>query len=777
MRRPVIVAFAVLASLLVVTATPAAAATQIELGRHTTASELGNATLTNMTVVGTGTSAAVRFRGPAFYDAFTDTATSGTQGSLAVAGETGGSALQVEAEIEPTVNDSIDSITVGIGFLRGNDYGTAVDVYLVQEGADGVYGEGQKVATWDPDWKLGEQTIHLTDRINVSANQRYTLEFVTQSASGGDNYISIDYADAPGFETASLSDRVGDIALEKEPASGIYESANYSTSAAPTSGWARLSVTNASATLTWEYYDNGWQAAGTRTVSSSGNYSEPLSGPDGTWRLRVDATDAAGDSTVQLHDEGLFGTTNSPAASNITPTDGTKLSTRNVTFEATVTDSDFGTVGDSVTAELYLNGPDDNSFSQVYQTTVGSNTTASTTQNLSIGGNHKYEWRATDSYGGVTTESGTISLPSELEIRDIKTGKLVKNSSDPINVKVEFYASDGAVITRNTTNGTVDLSGLPVDQRFSATVDAGSDYATRQVIIPSIVERDTAYLLPTDNVSTVQPRFVLEDPSQRFDEQRSEILIERPVTTNNTTRFVAVTGDRVGLQGFNPVLEKGQRYRIRVRDPTSGRERQLGAFTPTVTEQVTLEVTDVEFDSVSETDGLEWTARYVDDGGQDTIELILRDDEPTQSLEYEIYPRGEPNNTLVADTTTGNVTISEPVPPSQNDSVFVVAFNLTRGSGETISGQRQVSSDELPVGPPTLGQNWQTIIAMIILIGVAGLFGAANPGVGGIATAMTGGVFFVLGWLPDSTGGLMVVLAIFVSVLSYGARRARGATA
>jgi len=40
-----------------------------------------------------------------------------------------------------------------------------------------------------------------------------------------------------------------------------------------------------------------------------------------------------------------------------------------------------------------------------------------------------------------------------------------------------------------------------------------------------------------------------------------------------------------------------------------------------------------------------------------------------------------------------------------------------------------------------------------------------------------GGVFFVLGWLPDTTGGLMVGLALMIAVLSYGARRARGATA
>jgi hypothetical protein len=382
----------------------------------------------------------------------------------------------------------------------------------------------------------------------------------------------------------------------------------------------------------------------------------------------------------------------------------------------------------------------------------------------------------------LTIPTGSYALrlqrgPSQLEIRNLKTKNLITNASNPVTVEVEFFAQDGQVFTRSTTDGTIDFAGLPADQRFSVTVDAGNQFVARQVIIPSILEQDTAFVLPRANTTTVQPRFVLQDPSQRFDAQDSEIVIERPIQQGNDTRFVAVAGDRVGLQGFNPLLEQGQRYRIRVRDPESGRERQLGAFTPTVAEQITLKVTDLEFDSVSQTDGLEWTARYAEASNQDTIEFILRDEFATQSLEYEIYPRGEPNNTLVSDTATGNVTISEPVPPSQNDSVFIVEFKLERGNGETVSAQRPVSSDSLPVGPSGLAQNWQTIIAMVILVAVAGLFGAANPGVGGIATAMTGGVFFVLGYLPDDTGGLMIVLALFIAVLSYGARRARGATA
>ena len=510
----------------------------------------------------------------------------------------------------------------------------------------------------------------------------------------------------------------------------------------------------------------------------------------------VEAVPFADDQTFQS--DGV--TISANGSADVTVTDQTFSAGTMQLASIDATSTPITATRDTLNTEVTISGGATDLI--VHNVTVGDNATdievvAASETNITVGGvPADIGLQAVDSNGDViagttdtdngqaelTIPTGSYSLrlqkgPSQLEIRNLKTQELIRNSSNPITVEVEFFAQDGEVISRSTTDGTIDLAGLPADQRFSVTVEAGTDFVTRQVIIPSILEQDTAYVLPKANTTTVQPRFVLQDPSQRFDTEDSEILIERPIEQGNDTRFVAVAGDRVGLQGFNPVLEQGQRYRIRVRDPTSGRERQLGAFTPTVAEQVTLEVTDVEFDSVSETDGLEWTARYVEGDNQDAIEFILRDDEPTQSLEYRIYPRGQPNNTLVRDTATGNVTISEPVPPSQNDSVFVVEFDLKRGNGETVSAQRQVSSDSLPVGPSGLAQNWQTVIAMLILVGVAGLFGAANPGVGGIATAMTGGVFFLLGWLPDDTGGLMVGLAIFIAVLSYGARRARGATA
>ena len=391
-----------------------------------------------------------------------------------------------------------------------------------------------------------------------------------------------------------------------------------------------------------------------------------------------------------------------------------------------------------------------------------------------------------DNTASLTLEPGTYSLrlqdgPSQLAIRDVVTQELITEGANgtDINVTVEFFGDEGAVEQRTTSDGSVDMTGLPAEQRFAVTVEAGDEYVQRQAIIPSILNQQAAYLLPQDvNVTTVEPRFILEDPSNQFDTERSEIVLERPIETDNGTEFVAVAGDRVGINGYDVILERDQRYRVIVTDPDSGARREIGEFTPTQSEQVTLTVQDVEFDSVSEVNGLDWTARLVEnENDANEVEFIYRDTLNTEDLQYAIYERGNESNVLVSGSANGNVTVSEIVPPGDENTVWVVEWEATRASGETLEATRPVSSDQLPVGPSELPQNWQTIIAMIVLIAVAGLFGAANPGVGGIAVAAVGGVFFILGWLPDSTGGLMVGLALTIAVLSYGARRARGATA
>jgi len=356
--------------------------------------------------------------------------------------------------------------------------------------------------------------------------------------------------------------------------------------------------------------------------------------------------------------------------------------------------------------------------------------------------------------GETDTSDGTVTLsldageydlrlqdgPSTLSIRDLTTQELI--TDDNVSVEVQFFGSEGTVEERTPTNGVIDMTGLPADERFSVSVDANDSYVQRQILIPSLLEQRSAYLLPQDtSIETVEPRFILEDPSNQFDQEQSEVVLERPLETENGTEFVAVAGDRVGLNGFDTILERDQRYRVTVTDPESGAQRELGEFTPTQSEQVTLTVQDVEFDSVSETEGLDWTARYVEhEDSADEIQFIYRDTLTTESVSYEIVERGNDSNVLASGSATGNVTVTETVPPGAENTVWQVSFNATRANGETLSATRPVSADNLPVGPG-LAPQWQTAFALFSLLAVAGLFGSVNPGVGGIAVASTGGLF------------------------------------
>ena len=395
----------------------------------------------------------------------------------------------------------------------------------------------------------------------------------------------------------------------------------------------------------------------------------------------------------------------------------------------------------------------------------------------------------TDTTDGTATldlDAGEYELrlqdgPSTLTVRDLFTDEIITEDEEgnDIDVELEFFGDDGSVESRTTSDGVIDMTGLPADERFSVSVDAGDGYVQRQIIIPSLLEQQNAFLLPADaDIDTVEPRFELEDPSGQFDVERSEIVLERPIDRGEGTEFVAVTGDRVGLNGFDAILERDQRYRVTVTDPDTQVRRVLGEFTPTQSEPVTLTVEDIEFDSIGDDiEGVEWTARYLENEDDlDEVQFIYRSDFETVSLDVTISERGNEENVLVSESAAGNVTITEPVPEADEGAVWVVEWEAETADGDTISSTRPVSSDTLPVGPE-IPDHWQTVFSIFALFVVGGLFGSVNPGVGGIAVAGTGGVLFLIGWLPDSTGGLMVAVALMIGVLAYVGRRARGATA
>lgn len=487
-----------------------------------------------------------------------------------------------------------------------------------------------------------------------------------------------------------------------------------------------------------------------------------------------------GDASASVSDQTFEGDTMSVTQIDATNNPVT-LGRGDLSSDVTVEDGDASVIAHDV-------GLDDNETDLEVSATTATNITIEDVPD--VDGIQAVDEGGEAVAGETDTSDGTVTLslepgeydlrlqdgPSSVSIRDLTNESLIDGEN--MSVELEFFGDDGTVEERTTTNGTIDMTGLPADERFSVSVETNGTYVQRQVIIPSILEQKNVWLLPdSDEYETVEPRFLIEDPSNQFDAEESEVILERAIEFNGSTEYRAVAGDRVGLNGFDPLLERDQRYRVVVRDPESGSERVLGEFTPTTSETVTLTVQDVEFDSVSDIDGVEWTGRYIENEDEaDEIEFIYRDSLDTDTIDYRIYERGNESNVLVDESATGNVTTTEAVPENESGTVWTVEWEATREDGETLNASRPVSTNQLPVGPG-LAPEWQTAVSLVGLIAIAGLFGAVNPGVGGIAVAGAGGMFYLIGWLPDTTGGLMVILALFIAVLSYVGQKARGATA
>jgi len=115
-------------------------------------------------------------------------------------GTYGGTAANSELKIKPDKSGEVSSLTLNITRADGVDYDPNVDIYIVQESPDQVYGEGTLVKSGhNPSWTTGEKTITLDSTYSVNADTSYTVEFVTNSA-GGDEY---NYLGVASQDTAS----------------------------------------------------------------------------------------------------------------------------------------------------------------------------------------------------------------------------------------------------------------------------------------------------------------------------------------------------------------------------------------------------------------------------------------------------------------------------------------------------------------------------------------------------------------------------------------------
>jgi len=181
MRRRLVVAFAVVATLLAVTSMPVAAQNASAVASEHTSFGTGSAgepsptTLNGMSVGGSGESASVVLGTDSTYnpvDAEGDGVASNSEKFVGDSSNDFGFTSSVA--IEPGLSGKITTLTPRITSVDGGDYGVTVDVYISKGDADGTYQEGTLVkSNYDPDFATGEQTISLDTAFSVSAGTKY----------------------------------------------------------------------------------------------------------------------------------------------------------------------------------------------------------------------------------------------------------------------------------------------------------------------------------------------------------------------------------------------------------------------------------------------------------------------------------------------------------------------------------------------------------------------------------------------------------------------------
>jgi len=308
--------------------------------------------------------------------------------------------------------------------------------------------------------------------------------------------------------------------------------------------------------------------------------------------LDVATSDASGTIVFDALDNSqhnvLLQTSDSPSLSNPSPQG--QLVNNPTSISVQVNDSDFP--GDTVSTSFDLDG------SSVGSKSVSSNGTASVSMPSrgQTAGVHTVDVTATDSFGQTTTLSYTYEVPSNITIFN-ETSPSQKITSATATLRF-FEVGGGEVFERTTSNGKLDLTGLPVQKDMTVVVEA-SGFETRRIFLDSIYEQSEVYLLDTSFMNapaTGDVVFTLSDRTGQFPDSTTTLRVQRALTKdfdgdgNDETRMQTIAGDKFGASGEFPatLVASSVRYRL-VIENEQGDRRVLGAYTATGDDSVTLE--------------------------------------------------------------------------------------------------------------------------------------------------------------------------------------------
>lgn len=498
---------------------------------------------------------------------------------------------------------------------------------------------------------------------------------------------------------------------------------------------------------------------GTSKVTLSGvPQNTKIGAVDAATNELLDASESDGSGSITFtsltnseHDVKLVTSDGRPELSNPSPTGEQSTPPSQISID--VDDPDFPS--DNVTVNITLDG------STIHTETLTSSgtVTVSIPSSGQTGGSHDWSVNATDGYDQSRVENYEYKIPANITIRnETNTSELVDT---PTTVSVNFIASD-QTYTRETTTGTIDMTGLPVGQDFIVGITTDGNWTDRTVYLESIYQQQSVYLLNTTEYSTIETRFTLEDPTGRYGPD-TVVYISKLINQSGTTTYRVIHSDEFGVEGVTAELEEDQRYQIRVQS-ADGESQIVGPYRSDVSETVTVKPGSPTIPLGEQTDG--WSANA--DLDNRTLEYVYSDPEnKTDQLTVYIHEKGNESNKLQVNQTffdLGNASQTLTLTENESKKTWEVNFIIER-DGEIFTKPSTVSNN--PDLVPDLSREWRLITGVGLLMISAGMFSILNASVGAVIVAIQGGVLWWIGYLEGATTGIAVVIALFIALMTH----------
>jgi len=298
--------------------------------------------------------------------------------------------------------------------------------------------------------------------------------------------------------------------------------------------------------------------------------------------------------------------------------------------------------------------------------------------------------------------------------------------SEPVTnaeVEIRFFAQSDSgpsdSVTRSTTSGQIDMTGLPRNESFVVVVSADG-WADRQIYVESLYEQQTVYLL-NNSVDQVDRTFDYTDYSGNYPQEDTVMLFQRPIND----QFRTIQGDIIGATGeYRVTLESGQRHRIVLLNTESGETRIQGPYTTSVSGTQEIEVysdNEIQISALGPLLNFAPSTGAVREADVTFETSLTRRNQDIDSATVTLYRRTNGQLTQLAqNTTSGPATILQQANLSgYNDSTAVVEVEYTLADGTTDTQYRNYSIRQLYDNQNSL---------LNVLTGVSGLIPSGNTG-------------------------------------------------